>query len=341
MKMSNFLCLLALVVGMTSTAFAGGPVTLTLGAVGVALDGDRDIDNDVMPALGLEYRFNEKWAMEVLGISGEVNSDLPGGDLDYTQWHLDGLYYLERAGNWEPYLAFGAGETEFDRSGYDNVETAINAGFGARYHFDNNWSARTDFRMLSTFDNEFVDAALLVGLSYAFGGDKPAPTAPKPVVKEIGDSDKDGVLDDRDACPNSPAGTEVDKTGCKVKEKRRAEINLKVNFANNSAEVTEEFMGEIDDLAQYMNRFPSEKLVIEAHTSDVGSADYNMALSQRRAAAVVEILVERFGINASRLSSKGYGESRPIASNDTKEGQAANRRLVASASIVYEVEVQK
>ena len=75
MKSSNFLCLLTLVVGMNSTAFAGGPVTLTVGAAGVVLDGDRDIDNDVMPALGLQYRFNEKWAMEVLGMSGEVQAN--------------------------------------------------------------------------------------------------------------------------------------------------------------------------------------------------------------------------------------------------------------------------
>ncbi len=330
--------LASILVLIAGPALASGPVSVTVGAAGVGLNGDRDIEGDLMPALGLEYRLNEKWALEVLGMEGGVDPDDPlVGALDYSQWRLDGLYYLGQYGNWAPYLAAGAGESEFERSGFDNVETLINAGFGAKYHFNHNWSARTDLRVVNSLDNDITDAVWMVGLSYAFGGKQEPVREPEPQpAPVIGDRDNDGVLDNVDACPDSPPGTEVDETGCKVKEPKRAEIELKVIFANNSDVVEEQYMTEVEDLAAYMNRFPEQNLDIEAHTSSVGSAAYNLDLSNRRAQAVVDILVNRFGINAARLTAKGYGETRPIASNDTEEGRTANRRLVASDSVVYE-----
>lgn len=318
-------------------AFASGPVSVTVGAAGVGLNSEREIDGDIMPAVGLEYRINDNWGVEVLGMEGEVDPDDPTvGGLDYSQWRLDGLYYLGQYGNWVPYLAAGAGEAEFARSGFDNVETIINAGFGARYHFNHNWSARTDLRVVNSIDNDVTDAVLMLGMSYAFGGKKAPEPVREPEPEPIGDRDGDGVLDNVDACPDSPPGTEVDETGCKVKEPKRAQIELKVIFANNSDVIEEQYMSEVEELAAYMNRFPLQNLTIEAHTSSVGSADYNLKLSERRANSVVEILTSRFGIDPARLTAKGYGETRPVASNDTEEGRTANRRLVASDSVTYE-----
>ena len=78
-----------------------------------------------------------------------------------------------------------------------------------------------------------------------------------------------------------------------------------------------------------MTRNPTTTAIIEGHTDRVGTADHNMKLSLRRAEAVVNYLVEHFGIERSRLSAKGYGFSRPIAYNSTAEGRALNRRINA------------
>jgi OOP family OmpA-OmpF porin len=76
-----------------------------------------------------------------------------------------------------------------------------------------------------------------------------------------------------------------------------------------------------------MRQNPSWRFQIEGHTDSDGGAAYNLALSQRRAQAVVDDLVKRYGIARSRLIAKGYGLTRPVASNATDAGKALNRRV--------------
>ena len=80
--------------------------------------------------------------------------------------------------------------------------------------------------------------------------------------------------------------------------------------------------------------------MIEGHTDSVGNDEYNLALSQNRANAIAEVLINNFKIAKRRVEAVGYGETRPIASNDTKAGQARNRRVVAEvfANAVRDVE---
>jgi len=97
----------------------------------------------------------------------------------------------------------------------------------------------------------------------------------------------------------------------------------------NSAVVKPEYYPEIEKLAEYLKEHPDVKVIIEGHTDSTGPADYNLKLSQKRAEAVRKILIEKYGISPDRVIAKGYGETRPIAPNDTPEGRAKNRRVVA------------
>jgi OOP family OmpA-OmpF porin len=105
----------------------------------------------------------------------------------------------------------------------------------------------------------------------------------------------------------------------------------------DSAEVTEQSQGEIERAAAFLRRYGNVKARIEGHTDSRGTDAYNPKLSERRADSVRKLLTERYGIDASRLTSVGYGESRPIASNDTEAGRAQNRRVVA----VMQAEVEQ
>jgi OOP family OmpA-OmpF porin len=107
-------------------------------------------------------------------------------------------------------------------------------------------------------------------------------------------------------------------------------VQLKVNFGFDSANVDPNFLDDIQALADFMKRHPEVTTTIEAHTDSMGPEAYNLGLSQRRADSVIEVLTNRFGIAASRLTAEGFGESQPIESNDTEAGRAANRRVVAS-----------
>jgi len=99
-----------------------------------------------------------------------------------------------------------------------------------------------------------------------------------------------------------------------------------VNFDHDSAELTPASTATLDRAVGTLTKRDSIRVEVAAHTDSDGSAGYNEALSQRRATSVMEYL-KAHGIDASRLSSKGYGESQPLVSNATKEGRARNRRV--------------
>jgi OOP family OmpA-OmpF porin len=99
-----------------------------------------------------------------------------------------------------------------------------------------------------------------------------------------------------------------------------------VNFANDSARLTPESMVILDDVAQRLNKRGDIRAEVAGHTDDRGAADYNRSLSQKRADSVRGYLVSK-GVDASRLTARGYGEDSPIADNKTSQGRAENRRV--------------
>lgn len=143
---------------------------------------------------------------------------------------------------------------------------------------------------------------------------------PKPVV--IGDDDKDGVLNNIDQCPNTPAGFEVDELGCSKL------VDLQVLFERDSYIVDSNFTQRLDTFIEFMKKHLEYKAEIQGHTDSRASEKYNEVLSQNRADSVKAYLIEK-GIEADRLNSVGFGELSPIDTNDTAEGRANNRRVVA------------
>ena len=175
------------------------------------------------------------------------------------------------------------------------------------------------------------------------------------------DTDGDGVYDYLDKCPGTPAGVKVDQDGCPppvavqtavppmavpaaavpqapsatetaIVEKGRVTLNVKFDF--DKADIRKEFHQDIGNLAAVMKKYPDLKILIEGHTDSIGGVKYNEKLSERRADAVKKYLVEKFGIEASRLTTKGYGLSRPVASNAKKDGRQKNRRVDAAAEYI-------
>lgn len=135
------------------------------------------------------------------------------------------------------------------------------------------------------------------------------------------DSDNDGVPDYRDQCPNTPAGTEVNALGCPD-----SVVLNDVNFEFDSAELTANARNILNGVAERLVNNPDVRVSIEGHTDSRGSAEYNKDLSQRRAESVTTYLAQR-GVGANRMRAVGYGEERPIASNETDQGRAQNRRV--------------
>lgn len=340
-------------------------------------DNDLSIDDATPLTLGAGYDFSDKWGGELS--YSYLNSEVENSNIDVTTKHLllDGLYYLgEAKGSWKPYLVSGIGGRKIDVDGFgDTSSTFVNAGIGIKGMLAENFQVRGDVRALHDLDDSFNDVGINVGLAYVFGG---KPKASKPAVKAVisapakpMDTDNDGVANNADACPTTPANVKVDTKGCaldsdkdgvadyqdscantasthKVDTKgcslsltETVAINLSIQFDNNSAVVKETQFAEVKRVADFMSQYANTSVSVEGYTDDRGSAAYNKQLSQKRADAVKAVLVSQFNIDATRVKATGFGEANPIETNDTATGRAANRRVVANVSSEVEKAVTK
>ncbi|MEM9142442.1 MAG: OmpA family protein [Bacteroidota bacterium] len=142
------------------------------------------------------------------------------------------------------------------------------------------------------------------------------------------DKDGDSVLDKDDKCPDV-AGT-VANQGCpEVTEEVQKQLNdyaRTILFDTGKASIKAESTGVMVDIIQILSEYPTAKFTVEGHTDSVGSAKLNQGLSEKRALSVKEFLVGK-GIDEFRLSAIGYGEDKPIATNNTRAGRKQNRRV--------------
>lgn len=137
------------------------------------------------------------------------------------------------------------------------------------------------------------------------------------------DKDGDGIVDGLDQCPGTEAGRVVDNRGCPLAKV----VTLNgVNFDNDSATLRADAIAILDDAVATLKRYPALKVEVAGHTDDRAADDYNQALSERRAKAVMDYFVAK-GVSADNLSAKGYGEAQPVADNGSAAGRAQNRRV--------------
>ena len=171
----------------------------------------------------------------------------------------------------------------------------------------------------------------------------------------VGDKDNDGVADNQDACPDKPGliqfngcpdtdgdGLDDSRDGCPTmagpesnggcpiiakEDKKTLEVAMRaVQFDLGKSTLKQESFRILNQVAEVMRRYPDYNLIISGHTDSSGSVSFNQRLSERRAQTCYEYLINR-NISSKRMRYTGYGESRPISDNRTKEGMYLNRRV--------------
>ncbi len=147
------------------------------------------------------------------------------------------------------------------------------------------------------------------------------------------DSDGDGVFDGIDRCAGTPTGSVVNAEGCPQAATPKAPkpfekwlVLRNVTFSSGKAEITPGSFATLDEIAAMLAANPDVKIEVRGYADSKGSADANLSLTQRRAEAVRQYLIQH-GIEAARVRARGYGEADPVASNETSEGRAMNRRV--------------
>lgn len=295
------------------------------------------------PFAGIEagYQFTPEWGYRIyydyLRSKLEFTNDTSTG----SAYGVDVLY------NFTPkfYGSVGINATEFS----DIKTSFLRVGAGYREFINNDWAFTVEGAVQQSEKN-LTEFMVMTSLRYYFGGttastytkpeQEPAP-APTTVAPVVVDSDGDGVPDNRDKCPNTRAGYKVDADGCVVYENETITRELVVTFALESAEVSADQREDVRNTAEFLKEYPQLDVVIEGHTDNTGPASYNQLLSERRAKAVGDLLVNEYGIAASRVTTKGYGETRPKYSNETRENREKNRRIEAVMSVTKQVPVKE
>jgi outer membrane protein len=329
---------------------------LSLGNAGAIV-----VDSDLSPTATVEYMITPRFGTELLVAWPFTHGiDLDSGSRPLNRvGHVDVMpptlsinWHILPNSVFRPYLGVGLNYTMF------SGEETSGALAGNSLSLEDSWGAAgqvgVDIGQRNWFFNasvRYIDMSVTTKLNgvqfkdkldlnpwvygvhvgYRFGHMiPPAPVAapvvappppPPPPPAKCADTDNDGVCDEADKCPGTPAGTKVDSVGCPLEQ------TLKLLFDFDSSELRPESLTELERVVKFMGDVPFAKAMVEGHTDSVGTEEYNQALSDRRAKAVFDYLSSR-GVDPARLSSIGHGELKPIADNTTAEGRQLNRRVM-------------
>jgi len=264
----------------------------------------------------LGYNINDWFALETgytyLGkIEVDDNADISNEALElvgkFTVQPIDSLDFFVKAGG-AAFLTDGSGAA----SGFDDTGAAFTAGIGTEYHFSKSFSARLEYQVYTnlqlddqSFESEWDTDLLALGFIYSWGAEEPVEIKEAPVVEEP-----------------EPVVVEEPVVETMVVT-QTAEIDFETDKDLLSAKSSAQIQPIIDHLATY----PEATVVVIGHTDSRGASEYNQILSEKRAQTVSDYLTSEYAIDPARIRVVGAGETDPVASNDTKEGQAANRRV--------------
>jgi OOP family OmpA-OmpF porin len=311
-------------------------------------------------AVGGEFgiRFTPRWAMRIEAAKTNVdveNNAFGVGSVDGQKIAADALYFQD---DLQTYLFTGLQHADDDFDDY----LAVAAGIGKHWSLSENTRLITEATAYHAFSDSYNDFSVKLGVAYVFGEIAPS-YAP---AKRASDTDRDGVVDSLDNCPNTLAGTSVDTRGCSLDADRdgvadsmdlclstpkgdkvntsgcsvmvaeEIEVKLSALFANNSSVIQNPADVKFAEFADFLKRYPKATGVVEGHTSIVGTAAYNQLLSQKRAEAVKTLLISRYGAPADRITALGFGESQPVNLANTPAAHRENRRIIGVVKVMVE-----
>jgi len=267
-------------------------------------------------------------------------------DFDKTNQALkvfDILFFerLKPLSKFTPVLGLGAGVADITNFNPSSLKLALKAKAGVEYALNQNFSLglHLNYQHISKFfatnnlPNETIHVfAPQLGITWYFGNAKTVSNIATAIEEKIteSDTDSDGVVDSKDKCPNTAPDTAVNNYGCAQEEK--ASVKLNIQFPSGKSKLSSTYDSELKNLATFMSENPKSKVEIQGHTDNTGLKATNKKLSQARADAVKNYLVNKLGVDASRLNSKGHGDEMPVADNSTAEGRQENRRVIAVIS---------
>ncbi|MDR3578475.1 MAG: OmpA family protein [Oryzomonas sp.] len=337
MKKTLTLVVAGLMAALATVASAGNrgedfSVSPVIG--GYTYDGKQHLDTSPVYGVRLGYNFTKAFGVEGLFDYVHTESTITDRKMDMYRYGGEMLYHFFPDNTLVPYVAAGYAGLNFD-----NIQPrgAFDYGVGLKWFLTDNLALRGDVRHLlyiSGGPNEttFNNFEYSIGVYIPFGGttqavtavEVPATPVPTPAPEAAPAPAPEAPLEEIPAAEPAPGHYKY----C---------ITLHIEFDIDKADIRPEYHDEVAKVGDFMKKYPDTTAVIEGHSDNVGTPEHNLDLSQRRAESVVNYLVEKFGVERSRLTAKGYGQTRPVADNTTDEGKQKNRRIEAVIDCAFDV----
>ncbi|MBV5341972.1 MAG: outer membrane beta-barrel protein [Deltaproteobacteria bacterium] len=282
-------------------------------------------------------------------------------DISMHRFGAQALYHFTPDNQLVPYLAAGVAGVKFNGSGVNpKIHSSIDYGAGAKYFVTDNIAVRADIRHIlygyngATYNN----VAFTLGAYFQFGGVTPAAIAVTIVNNSLPGTIAAACtpapepvscapMPESALCPPVPESVKmifspVTREDCEVLWAATTAKDPSVTVARRACEIPPaisvlygsdrvvfqvDYYSELDRVGEFLKEFPNSKVTIVGHADNTGSKAENIQFSLVRAAVLRSHILYKFKIDRSRISIKGYGESRPVASNQTDAGKAKNRRI--------------
>ena len=243
-------------------------------------------------SLFVGFQFNENWAADI-SFGTDISSDV-----DTDQISINGYRFFGDK-NWKPYISAGLSSFNIDDAIDDKTEQA-QLGFGVSGTLSDNLELRIGYQHFIELGGEsYDDDGVSVALNWHFKKPK-STSSPAPQPESV------------------PKQKEVIDT-----------FELLVEFDFDKSKIKSAYRPQFNKIVRILKESPEITITIEGHTDSVGSEKYNQKLSERRSGAVKKVLLDEYGLSPDRIKFEGYGETRPVADNNTPAGRQKNRRAIA------------
>lgn len=303
-------------------------------------DDSRNLNDSVTGGLQAGYNFTNLFGVEAAANYFTPTDKTTNASNESYFAHVDGLFDVPTHARITPYFAVGLGALKVT-----STRLAADYGFGLEVFPAQNFSFSGNYRHVFQFGQTANDNMIYGAINFYFGNGDVVQAVPMPVVAAAPAPVPTADQFREESKYILPSGFPPCQTpaqvGCISLNGNQMTMNLDVKYANDKAVILGAYEPELDSLGKFLKAYPSINLTINGYTSNVGTFTHNQVLSDQRAISVKQYLISHAGIDASRLSTKGWSWANPVSSNKTSEGRAQNRRVEAVAAVPLKPTITK
>lgn len=326
---------LMFIAGTAQAEIKPGAITISPSVGGYLFENNQNLEDDMVYGLGLGYYYDAHWGVEAVFnyIDTEIELDTDERNVDVYFNHIDALYHFMPYSKLVPYIAAGAGVIVFDPDhAHTDNDFAANYGVGLKYSLTENVSLRADVRHVISIDDSTQNNLLYTaGLTISFGGETIKETSSTVEYAEKADN-KVVIL-----ASESELEQKVEVAAVEPAVIILAFEDVHFNFDKST--LTPEAQMILKRNIKILKDNPQSQVRIAGYTSASGTEQYNQELSERRANAVREYLINEGIITPERLSQIGYGETNP-AMHEEAPKEIYSEAAKANMRVLFEIIVR-